>query len=124
MTLDEAIKHCEEKAKSNRNEVKRGAWEKDSLTEQRCIRCAEEHEQLAEWLKELKAYKDSEPPVIKINPDLTNEEVERLMREFQERKQGVLLEFDTFAGVDNGYSQGFVDGYLQGIKALRRGDTE
>ena len=38
MTLDEAIKHCEEKVDS-------------------CDNCAEEHKQLAEWLKELKGYR-------------------------------------------------------------------
>ena len=41
MTLDEAIKHCEEVA--------------DGMTEQgKCAECAAEHKQLAEWLKELK----------------------------------------------------------------------
>ena len=124
MTLEEAIKHCEEKADELNKEVLNQANLCNAREMADCQECARDHEQLAEWLKELKAYKDSEPPVIKINPNLTNEEVERLMREFQERKSGVLLEFDTFAGVDKGYSQGFVDGYLQGIKALKRGDTE
>jgi len=41
MTLDEAIKHCEEVA--------------DGMTEQgKCAECAAEYRQLAEWLKELK----------------------------------------------------------------------
>lgn len=46
MTLDEAILHSEEKA------------------EQLCGKCAEEHAQLAEWLKELKIRRetvDAEP---------------------------------------------------------------
>ena len=38
LTLDEAIKHCEEKTD--------------------CTQCGEEHRQLAEWLKELQKYKD------------------------------------------------------------------
>ena len=42
MTLDEAIKHCEEKA----NEY--GC----------CDDCRIEHKQLADWLKELKALKE------------------------------------------------------------------
>ena len=43
MTLDKAIKHCEEVAK------------------EKCDKCGEEHQQLAEWLKELKKYrKESE----------------------------------------------------------------
>lgn len=58
MTLDEAIKHCEEVAESKEKQVKEGAWEKDSNTEKRCIECAKEHRELAEWLKELKELKD------------------------------------------------------------------
>ncbi len=40
MTLNEAIKHCEEKSK-----------------ELGCTKCGKEHAQLAEWLKELKRYR-------------------------------------------------------------------
>ena len=47
MTLDEAIKHAREKA----NEQKC----------QSCKKCAEEHEQLADWLEELKMYKSLSP---------------------------------------------------------------
>lgn len=46
MTLDEAIKHCEEVAKENREMCIPG-----------CDECADNHEQLASWLKELKALK-------------------------------------------------------------------
>ena len=47
MTLDEAIKHCEEVA--------------DGMTEQgKCEECAAEHRQLANWLKELKQLKEQE----------------------------------------------------------------
>lgn len=38
MTLDEAIEHCEEKAKG-------------------CDSCSKEHKQLAEWLRELKVFR-------------------------------------------------------------------
>lgn len=56
MTLDEAIKHCEEKAE----ELKKDAdyfdapHGMDTSARTNCLECAEEHEQLAEWLKELK----------------------------------------------------------------------
>jgi hypothetical protein len=39
MTLDEAIKHCEEKSCDS-------------------TQCSQEHKQLAEWLKELECYKE------------------------------------------------------------------
>lgn len=47
MTLDEAIKHCEEKAKELKNQYG-------------CLACAEEHEQLARWLRELKWRREAE----------------------------------------------------------------
>ena len=40
MTLDEAITHCEEIASSE------------------CSECAKQHQQLSEWLKELKLYRE------------------------------------------------------------------
>lgn len=58
MTLDEAIKHCEEVAISKTKQVENGDWEKGSSTERDCIACADEHRQLAEWLKELKTSRE------------------------------------------------------------------
>ncbi len=52
MTLDEAIKHCEEVADSH-DSIK----QIKAVTLEEC-RCADEHRQLAEWLKELKVYKE------------------------------------------------------------------
>lgn len=55
MTLDEAIKHCEEKAEA--------IWQTNEEMPHDCklskdlCECAKEHEQLAEWLKELKNYR-------------------------------------------------------------------
>lgn len=69
MTLDEAIKHCEEKAKELRVEAEeaRDIGEYTSSPKhpynvpvKNCLECAEEHEQLAEWLKELKARREAE----------------------------------------------------------------
>ena len=45
MTIDEAIVHAREVASRKFDD------------RVHCIRCAEEHEQLAEWLEELKAYR-------------------------------------------------------------------
>lgn len=57
MTLDEAIKHCEEKAKELREQPFKEKMNIEEVAD--CEECAEEHEQLAEWLKELKAYRES-----------------------------------------------------------------
>jgi len=66
MTIDEAIKHAEEKARDLESTYtlwKRLADEKDLSVPsdyEPCKKCAEEHRQLAEWLKELKKYKEAE----------------------------------------------------------------
>ena len=56
MTLDEAIKHCEEVMMENLEKTKdRNASDPIAIN---CFECADEHRQLAEWLKELKAYRE------------------------------------------------------------------
>ena len=59
LSIDEAIAHAREVT----NEQKRRSGicvqnnsECDKFSE--CLKCAEEHEQLAEWLEELKAYRE------------------------------------------------------------------
>lgn len=61
MTLDEAILHCEEVAAEKDKDAEffrtnpvKGKVLKDAEV---CAECAAEHRQLAEWLRELKAYK-------------------------------------------------------------------
>jgi len=68
MTLEEAIKHCEEVAKENDDSAKEfyrvsklethpdRKHAEDGYAE--CKKCADEHRQLAEWLMELKAVHD------------------------------------------------------------------
>ena len=67
LTLEEVIVHAKEVAEKNY----RGAdFESlDSIDDDikaNCIKCAEEHGQLAEWLEELKSYKDLEERLHKI----------------------------------------------------------
>lgn len=68
MTIDEAIKHCEEVAEELRNvdmgeldALYCGDTECIEARKNDCIECAREHEQLAEWLKELRQFKEQEP---------------------------------------------------------------
>lgn len=59
MTLDVAIKHCEEKAKEQREIAKcyiSTEYPRVRAQRRKCLKCAKEHEQLAEWLKELAEY--------------------------------------------------------------------
>lgn len=58
LTLDEAIKHCEEKAR----EIRQAQEElpPEAKLSKGLLECACEHEQLAEWLKELKQRREAE----------------------------------------------------------------
>ena len=53
MTLDEAIKHCEEIAER----YERMEDSHDDKLKEECLQCAADHRQLAEWLTELKEAK-------------------------------------------------------------------
>ena len=59
MTLEEAILHTREVAKTKRAEATYNFEELGSHYSQ-CLKCADEHEQLALWLEELKRYKEME----------------------------------------------------------------
>ena len=59
MTLDEAILHAREVAERNRKQYKNCPSDRTDIRHQTCKECAEEHEQLAEWLEELKSYRAS-----------------------------------------------------------------
>ena len=54
MTIDEAIARERQLAKEQRSHI--GTWDKEYS--KKCEEYAEEHEQLAEWLEELKCYKN------------------------------------------------------------------
>lgn len=65
LTLDEAINHEKMMARRKRwngkfTKVSLGNEEINKRFESDCIKDAKEHEQLAEWLEELKSYKDLE----------------------------------------------------------------
>ena len=60
LSIDEAIAHAREVA--NTQKVKSGICLQNGLECEHfsdCLKCAEEHEQLAEWLEELKMYRES-----------------------------------------------------------------
>ena len=58
MSLDEAIKNCEEVVEANEKMVEYDLAYTDEQKEE-CRGCAEEYRQIAKWLKELKVYKDA-----------------------------------------------------------------
>ena len=60
MTLDEAIKHARDKAEESREYIVDDCNLEpfEAHCNSQCIKCAEEHEQLAEWLEELKELRE------------------------------------------------------------------
>lgn len=60
MTLDEAIKHCEEMAEKNEEMCRVKELMGLGLQNTEMMKCARTHKQLAEWLKELKQFKEQE----------------------------------------------------------------
>jgi len=62
MTLEQAIEHCEEKAEELKATAKLGRGNPNpfSMLPEECLSCAEEHEQLAGWLKELKKWRSED----------------------------------------------------------------
>ncbi len=58
MTLDEAIKHCKQKVEDLYLDAVTTQAGIDNV--KKCLQCAEEHGQLADWLKELKRFREQE----------------------------------------------------------------
>jgi len=78
MTLDEAIKHAEEVAEEkqlkahNLKQCKDYGNPKSTITSgvSKCETCADEHRQLAEWLKDYKRLLEQEPILDKIREQI------------------------------------------------------
>ena len=64
MTIDEAILHAREKAAYNNEKAKQFETVDNKNM---CFECAKEHEQLAEWLEELKDYRDKNKIIMRID---------------------------------------------------------
>ena len=58
MTLEEAIKHCEEVAEKYDTELNLINCGISNESCENCLECAKEHRQLAEWLRELKKLRE------------------------------------------------------------------
>ena len=79
MTIDEAIKREKETAADFRSRAERFRTVENRKMS---IKYAEEHEQIAKWLDELKYYKDENLITVHLSPD--SEEVEKWIREARE----------------------------------------
>ena len=79
MTIDEAIKLERQIAKENRDRI--GTF--DDEYSKKCEVWAEEHEQIAKWLEELKDYQDKNKMVVRVdveNMDSIKDKIEELSK--------------------------------------------
>ena len=67
MTIDEAIENARNVAKRNREQLKNCPADRIDIEHQTCEQCAEEYEQLAVWLEELKDYRNKNKMVVCID---------------------------------------------------------
>ena len=79
MTIDEAIKREKETVADFRSRAERFCAVENKKM---CIKYAEEHEQIAKWLDELKCYKDENLITVHLSPE--SEEVEKWIRNARE----------------------------------------
>ena len=80
MTLDEAIKHCEEVAEDYRYQRDDAVDTNDFGAASDCQQCADDHEQLAEWLTELKDLREENKVLISECDRLIKEKGELLSK--------------------------------------------
>ena len=101
LIIDEAIAHARDVA----NEQKRRSGiciqndsECDKFSD--CLKCAEEHEQLAEWLEELKDYRDKNKMVVRVdveNMDSIKYKIDELSKYAEIQYEKAIDDFVNFA---------------------------
>ena len=90
LSIDEAIAHAREVAEEQRKDNENCEYKAEygckgcaDYYSKPCIECAKEHEQLAEWLEELKDYRDKNKMVVRVdveNMDSVKDKIEELSK--------------------------------------------
>lgn len=99
MTLDEAIKHAEEVAEEKDNLINKtfATFGEDRLLfkeeENECKKCADEHRQLAEWLKDYKRLLEQQPS----DDCVSREEVRKIAKEMYLEVSNMDLDIHTIS---------------------------
>lgn len=100
MTIDEAIAHAREVAKRNREQWKNCPAERDTREHLTCEECAEEHEQLAEWLEELKERRETNFDYVSLMDkryyDGYNKAINKFVEQIKEVYPFTILELEQF----------------------------
>ena len=83
MTIDEAIEKAKDVSKRNREQWKNCPADRRDIEHQTCEQCAEEYEQLAVWLEELKDYRNKNKMVVRVdveNVDSIKDKIDELSK--------------------------------------------
>ena len=100
LSIDEAITHAREVAERNRKQFKNCPADSRDSEHQTCEQCAEEHEQLAEWLEELKDYRDKNNMVVRVdveNVDSIKDKIDELSKYAESKYNKAIDDFVKFA---------------------------
>jgi hypothetical protein len=113
MTLDEAILRAEEVAEMKKTLSEESELQGCSMYAIRCGKSAEEHRQLAEWLRELKRLKERTRwiPVSERLPD-QGQEVICQCRANMIKVLKLDADFDWYQDADHCYMHGFVVAWM------------
>lgn len=105
MTIDEAIAHARETAINQRNNDKlnKTLGEASPYYKTDCLKCAEEHEQLAEWLEELKRRREYDGEIIGSGAlkNAYNKAIDDFKSRLEERILSGKMIDEKFAYIDN-----------------------
>ena len=113
MNLDEAISHARETAEENKKAASRFAYpDKAGTTKESadCLECAKEHEQLAEWLMELKKLREENVNQFLNSKDIILALIEENIALRKQRPQGDLISRSELTKAINDFYDKFFDG--------------
>ena len=112
MTIDEAIRHCEEVAEKNETVANTRTFEDGYTVDEmycddtecinehldRCVTCAKEHRQLAGWLKELKQLRELLASAIPIPEGATNGDMFKAVFGYEPATDAVVCNKEDWCG--------------------------
>ena len=138
MTIDKVIRHCKEVEKeqeelyricpASKSEMFHCYGTKDcrilkNRKNKGCKKCAEEHRQLAEWLEELKDYRDKNKMIVHIDVDSIKDKIEELSK-YAENQYDKAIDDIKEKLMQNGfiYTQHALDVFNEIAEQLKAGE--
>ena len=108
MTIDEAIALERQAAKEQRDHI--GTW--DDEYSKKLEAWAEEHEQIAKWLEELKDYQDKNKMVVRVdieNTDSIKDKIDELSKYAESQYNKAIDDFVKYIDECSGWTQNCIE---------------